>query len=1144
MKSLFENNDILLLTETWLSDVYNYEVNGFFTFILNRTCKQKGAKRNSGGIIVYVRDTLKQYVEFLKHEDDSIIWFRIKSNRIGCDDDLLLCLCYNIPSGSGREFLVNRNVFDLIADDMYFYQSQYNNACTFLIAGDFNARVGERADYVENESLLNFELLPDDYVEDNGLPRISCDKVVNENGRYLLDLCKATGLRILNGRKDYDSQGHFTCITSQGSSVIDLILCRKEMFSFVENFKVHDANILSDHTVVSFTIKSSGCTDGTEESCGSNDSCNGEKLTHTYKWDSDKKEMFLNSLQSDDLCTEMENLSSRINMSSTFNDMDENLSDLYSYVENVYDPLFKKNVSSHKSDNGMQSKQKQPWYDDECKMFQSDFYKYLNCYRKDKFDDNRENMVRARSKYKSLIRSKKYNYEQQQTRKLENLRSKNAKEYWKLLKSMCVKTTTDCKISTDNFARYFKSINDPDSVFFQPDEEVVLFNERYIKGEFQCMFDELNVNIQMNEVLKACKELKTGKSSGPDLMLNEFFIHGSKIPCFAQCLTALFDKLFTVGYFPSSWSEGFVVPIHKKGNKNDPGNYRGITLLSTLGKLFTKILNVRLTKWAEKYNVYIEAQAGFRQNMSTVDNVFIIHGLINHLLNKNKKLFAVFIDYTKAFDFVVRDIIWYKLIKTGVRGNMLNIVKSMYENFKTSCKVKHNNQLSESFVSTLGVRQGESLSPFLFSMYINDIEEFFMTNGFEGVDIGMLKLFLLLYADDIVLFSESEKGLQHGLNLLEKYCDKWKLQVNINKTKVMIFRKGGGVRKNVSFTYKKEKLEIVNNFKYLGMVFTVGGSFNTTYEALHGQALKAIFRLKGYMVKFPNMSLSHTLDLFDKLIEPILCYGSEVWGMNEANKLETIHMQFCKKILGVKCQTQNSFIYGELGRHPLKLRRLVRVIKYWFKIISSSEEKYVKLVYKMMLSDLENRPEQKYWAKSIKTLLENIGFYHAWLNQGVGNVEVFLSLFKQRIQDNYLQLWNNDLENSSRARTYRLYCNFRYQPYFDIIKPQKVRIAVSRFRLSAHRLGVESGRWHKPASIPYNERKCRLCDSLEDEFHFLLECPLYSDLRKLYIKKYYWCHPNIIKFTELLSSENENVVRKLGLFIYKSFEERNKHYYI
>ena len=85
--------------------------------------------------------------------------------------------------------------------------------------------------------------------------------------------------------------------------------------------------------------------------------------------------------------------------------------------------------------------------------------------------------------------------------------------------------------------------------------------------------------------------------------------------------------------------------------------------------------------------------------------------------------------------------------------------------------------------------------------------------GFEGVDIGMLRLYLLLYADDIVLFAESEQELQKGLNLLEEYSDKWKFQVNVNKTKVMIFRKGGRIKQNLSFTYKDEKLEIVNHFK-------------------------------------------------------------------------------------------------------------------------------------------------------------------------------------------------------------------------------------------------------------------------------------------------------------------------------------------
>ena len=125
----------------------------------------------------------------------------------------------------------------------------------------------------------------------------------------------------------------------------------------------------------------------------------------------------------------------------------------------------------------------------------------------------------------------------------------------------------------------------------------------------------------------------------------------------------LFNKCLMRGYFPESWSEGHIVPIFKSGDQSEASNYRGITLLSTLGKLFTRIINNRLTNWAEDYNVYVEAQAGFRKGMSTVDNVFILHGLISHSLTNKTNLYCAFIDFTKAFDFVVRDVLWYKLIK-------------------------------------------------------------------------------------------------------------------------------------------------------------------------------------------------------------------------------------------------------------------------------------------------------------------------------------------------------------------------------------------------------------------------------------------------------------------------------------------------
>ena len=167
-----------------------------------------------------------------------------------------------------------------------------------------------------------------------------------------------------------------------------------------------------------------------------------------------------------------------------------------------------------------------------------------------------------------------------------------------------------------------------------------------------------------------------------------------------------FNKILNLGYFPESWGKGYIVALHKKGKLDDVNNFRVITLLITLGKIFTKILNNRLTEWAE--------EAGFRECMGTVDNIFVLHGLISHILNKGEKLFCAFVDFTQAFDYVVRDILWCKLIKLGVRGKILNVIMSMYNHVKS--RVKLDCSISIGFECKLGIRQGECLSPFLFAM--------------------------------------------------------------------------------------------------------------------------------------------------------------------------------------------------------------------------------------------------------------------------------------------------------------------------------------------------------------------------------------------------------------------------------------------
>ena len=239
--------------------------------------------------------------------------------------------------------------------------------------------------------------------------------------------------------------------------------------------------------------------------------------------------------------------------------------------------------------------------------------------------------------------------------------------------------------------------------------------------------------------------------------------------------------------------------------------------------------------------------------MGTVDNIFVLHGILNHMRNTGKRLFCAFINFSKAFDYVFRDNLWTKLIKLGIRGNILNIIKSIYSSVKS--RVKMQNKLSDAYECRLGVRRGESLSTFLFSMFLNDIEDIFIDNGLSGINVDMFKLFLILYADDIVIFANCK--LQISLNVLYEYCQRWNMIVYINKTKVMIFRKSGRLTVLTHFDYNNEELEIVGKFTYLSIVYSTGGSFSDSQNALSGQALKAIFQMNKYLYKFTNISVRH-----------------------------------------------------------------------------------------------------------------------------------------------------------------------------------------------------------------------------------------------------------------------------------------------
>ena len=219
--------------------------------------------------------------------------------------------------------------------------------------------------------------------------------------------------------------------------------------------------------------------------------------------------------------------------------------------------------------------------------------------------------------------------------------------------------------------------------------------------------------------------------------------------------------------------------IHKKGSVDNVQNYRGITLLSTLGKLFTRILNNRLNYWSDTYHFINDNQSGFRQGISAVDNIYILQSVIDVAFNRDKKVFCASIDFSKAFDYINRDCPWYKLLNSGIRGNIFNIIKSMYMN--TFSKVKYQGAISDQFECNIGVKQGQSISPSSFNIFLNDLDSTLALGGFQGITEGTFNLRSLMYADNVLLLSNSREDLQAGLDCFYDYCLKWKLPANTTK---------------------------------------------------------------------------------------------------------------------------------------------------------------------------------------------------------------------------------------------------------------------------------------------------------------------------------------------------------------------------
>ena len=592
-----------------------------------------------------------------------------------------------------------------------------------------------------------------------------------------------------------------------------------------------------------------------------------------------------------------------------------------------------------------------------------------------------------------------------------------------------------------------------------------------------------------------------------------------------------------MGVFPTAWGTAIVVPLYKKGDREVCDNYRGISLLSVTSKIYTSIINSRLYNWAESNNKINEEQAGFRRNYSTVDHIFTLHTIASNCLygNKRSKLYAVFIDFQKAFDTVNRDKLWKILEKIGVSTKMITTLKAIYSYVKAIIRQGH--ERTPEINCPRGVRQGCLLSPLLFSLLVAEIAYQVAEGGRTGYQLipGAQEIFALLFADDMVLLSLTPRGLQTQINNLKLAAETLGLIVNLDKTKIIVFRKGGFLSRQEKWFFGREQIEVVNSYKYLGYTMTTKLSIEIPLSEYAGKAKGRVISIFKTLYKLGKIEPGIFFKLFDTQIKPVLLYAAEMWGLASEDIIQTIekvHMFACKRLLGVTSRTPNTLVQAELNRFPLRIDAQTRAVKYWAKIQNLGEERLPKQAY---LRELREKNKPGNWAEGIKHILTTNGYAYVWENGGVEYITSFCKGFKQRLIDQFWQNWHSNLMASNRYDMYRTFkFNHSLEKYVESLTVSKFRRVYARFRL-----GITNLRNNERFLRPLSSRTCQLCtsDMIENESHFLLQCPIFQEFRVKYLLQC-WITLENLTVNDLIANDNTTVIKCSALYIYQALRHR------
>ena len=486
----------------------------------------------------------------------------------------------------------------------------------------------------------------------------------------------------------------------------------------------------------------------------------------------------------------------------------------------------------------------------------------------------------------------------------------------------------------------------------------------------------LNKDFTVTEVNLILKGLGNGKAAGHDELVNEAL---KEAPIsFTRLLTKMFNLVKATGKVPKAWNRGRIVLIHKKGPVADVSNYRPLTILPCMYSAYSKVLNARLTEVVEKHHLLGEVQNGFRRDRSGIDSAFILNSVLWKTSAQQKKVNLAFLDLQKAYDSIQRDTLWKILADKGFGGAFLESLKSLYKGDYVVSDV--NGIPTKPCYLGRGLRQGCSLSPLLFALYVADMSmELHLSN--LGVKMHRVCISCLFFADDIVLIARDADGLRALRDIVQRHCRELGMKISVSKSKVLssvqdvweLFENDV-----VAGTFEK-----VLMFKYLGVETKLSPAKSARAMMKRATTLASSYSKTCMSLAFDGPDIVDlAMCLWGNVGLPSILYGCEIitFSKSAIDEIERQQSAVGKFNLGLPLNAPNISASSILGIKPFREQLYTAQLKYLLRLFNQDSRRWSKDAfldhlngtwnskYIKYMTDLRDEVGLKRWPRSIKEI--------------------------------------------------------------------------------------------------------------------------------------------------------------------------------